>query len=299
MLARSARKPAAFTLIELLVVIAIIAILIGLLVPAVQKVREAANRISCNNNLKQLGLGLHNYQSTYGMFPVGYSTNPPQHSWTARMLPFVEQDNVAKLYSLNLNWDHPSNYTAVRTQLKLYNCPSTPKGLRFDMTIAAGPACGDYSSVNAIKDFVAINCFGLVGIHSKDDPRIVGCLVRDTACRPADVTDGMSNTIMVAEDAGRPDFYATGGKLLGVLKEGGWADPNAAFSIDGANLDGTVPGGCPMNCSNNSEVYSFHTTGANVVFADGSVHFLKSTISLCGLAAMVTRAGNEIIPSDY
>jgi prepilin-type N-terminal cleavage/methylation domain-containing protein/prepilin-type processing-associated H-X9-DG protein len=299
MLVPITRKSRAFTLIELLVVIAIIAVLIGLLVPAVQKVREAASRISCTNNLKQLGLGLHNYQSTYGLFPVGYSTVPPEHSWTARMLPYIEQDNVAKLYNYNLNWDHPANYTAIRNQLKLYNCPSTPMGLRFDMTIAAGPACGDYSSVNAIKSFVAINCFGLIGNINKDDPRIVGCLVRDTACRIADITDGTSNTIMVAEDAGRPQFYATGGKLLGVLKEGGWADPNAAFSIDGANQDGTVPGGCPMNCSNNSEVYSFHTNGANVVLADGSCHFLKSSISLCGLAAMVTRAGNEIIPSDY
>jgi prepilin-type processing-associated H-X9-DG protein len=83
-----------------------------------------------------------------------------------------------------------------------------------------------------------------------------------------------------------------------VQKEGGWADPNAAFSIDGANPDGSVPGPCPVSCSNNSEVYGFHTGGANVVFADGSVHFLRSSMNLCTLAALVTRAGGEVIDNN-
>jgi prepilin-type processing-associated H-X9-DG protein len=182
--------------------------------------------------------------------------------------------------------------------MKIFNCPSTPMQPRFDTTIASMPAAGDYSSVNAIKNFVGINCFGLVGITSVDDPRIVGAMIRDVPSRIADITDGTSNTILVAEDAGRPQLYAADGRPIAPGKEGGWADPNAAFSIDGSNQDGTVPGPCTMNCSNNSEVYSFHTGGANAVFADGSVHFLNANMNLCTLAKLVTRAGAEVISGD-
>jgi prepilin-type processing-associated H-X9-DG protein len=123
--------------------------------------------------------------------------------------------------------------------------------------------------------------------------------------------DGASNTILVAEDAGRSDYYITGRQqVFGTLyqKEGGWADPNGAFAIDGSDpVTGVivteasqVTSSCAMNCSNNSEVYSFHPTGANVVFADGSVHFLRQSMSTCTLAALATRAGGETInPSDY
>ena len=114
------------------------------------------------------------------------------------------------------------------------------------------------------------------------------------------ITDGTSSTILVAEDAGRPTFYNAMRQVYDpVGKEGGWADPNGAFSIDGSNPDGSIPGPCPLNCSNNSEVYSFHTNGANVVFADGSVHFLSSSIDLCVLAALSTKAGGEVISGQY
>jgi prepilin-type N-terminal cleavage/methylation domain-containing protein/prepilin-type processing-associated H-X9-DG protein len=307
-LATRHRPRGGFTLIELLVVIAIIAVLIGLLVPAVQKVREAAARTQCQNNLHQIAVALHNYHDAHKAFPPGRTTGlngnapwfPAQHSWSAAVLPYIEQGNVYKLYNYTKDWNNPANYPAIRTQVLIFNCPATPTGPREDNTIAAAGACGDYSTISAIKWFVGINCFGYPGLNANtpDDPRLVGALIRDQKTRITDIRDGTSNTIMVGEDAGRPGAYASGGALanpaLGIpMKEGGWADPGAPFSIDGSNPDGTVPGGCSINCSNNSEMYSFHDGGANVCFADGSVRWLSSSVDLCTLAAISTRAGGE------
>jgi prepilin-type N-terminal cleavage/methylation domain-containing protein/prepilin-type processing-associated H-X9-DG protein len=305
-----------FTLIELLVVIAIIAVLIGLLVPAVQKVREAGNRASCENNLHQIGLGVTNYATANNnRLPPSRTTgtgtappNPYQHSWTAALLPYIEQTNSFNLYNYKANWNDPSNYTAVRTYLKVFNCPSTPTQPRADGTIEAAPSAGDYHAINAIKCFVGINCFGYAMPQCNvpnpppsvvDDPRLVGAMRRDQTTPFTAIVDGTSSTILVAEDAGRPAFYNANRTVFDPIgKEGGWADPNGAFSIDGANADGSVPGQCSMNCSNNSEMYSFHPSGANVVFADGSVHFLSSNLDLCVLAALATRAGGEPV-GDY
>jgi prepilin-type N-terminal cleavage/methylation domain-containing protein/prepilin-type processing-associated H-X9-DG protein len=299
-----------FTLIELLVVIAIIAILIGLLLPAVQKVREAAARIQCQNNLKQIGLGMLNYEAAQGGLPPSRTTGtvasapnfPYQHSWSAALLPYIEQTAAFNLYHYNANWNDPINYPAIQTYQKMFNCPSTPMQPRVDTTISSQPSCGDYQAVNAIKWFVCVNCFGTPHISaatSVDYPIFVGGMQRDQITRITSITDGTSSTILVAEDAGRPTFYnqarQPASPSIAAYKEGGWADPNGPFSIDGSNPDSSVPGPCSLNCSNNSEVYGFHTDGANVVFADGSVHFLHPSLDLCILAALTTKSGGEII----
>ncbi len=323
MCARVSRR-GGFTLIELLVVIAIIGVLIALLLPAVQKVREAANRVSCQNNLKQIGLGVLNFESAQGGLPpsatatrgpvAGAPYYPYAHSWSAALLPYIEQTASFNLYHYNANWDaHPTpadNWPAIQTYLKVFNCPSTPEQPRVDFTLSAQPSAGDYHAVNAIKPFVASACSGIT-VNSNtdpDDPSFVGAMRRDRINPLAAILDGTSNTILVAEDAGRPTFYNAFREVVqdAPFKEGGWADPNGAFSIDGSNPDGKhnpstgmiIPGPCALNCSNDSEVYAFHPAGANVVFADGSVHFLRSNLDLCILAALVTSAGGETVP-DY
>jgi prepilin-type N-terminal cleavage/methylation domain-containing protein/prepilin-type processing-associated H-X9-DG protein len=323
------RRRGAFTLIELLVVIAIIAILIGLLLPAVQKVRDAAARMSCQNNLKQMGLGLMNYESTYGAFPVGDNrdeTGGVYTDWKAVILPFIEQQNIANLYNYKLDYNNPANYPAIAMQIKIYNCPSTPQQPRQDTTPDEGKAfsggteprgVSDYWGVNAMETWVPTvgNCvgsfpaFASYQIGNDFDPPRVGVLCRIGAgqTRIAMITDGTSNTFMVAESAGRPTFYGPRFQVLGQLSpgEGGWADPNGEFKVKGADPatgalkpHGAPTNTCSMQCNNTSEIYSFHTGGCNFLFADGSVHFISSSASLCIIGALATRAGGEVVP-DY
>jgi prepilin-type N-terminal cleavage/methylation domain-containing protein len=311
----NSRRPG-FTLIELLVVIAIIAILIGLLLPAIQKIREAANRMKCQNNLKQIGLGLHNYQTQNGYFPPGAITNstaagptrireklgittPTNHGWAVFLLPYIEQDNLYRQYNFNAHWYAAANKQVRETQLSIFVCPSTPGGPnRFNDRTISGlsvrAAAGDYAPDNAYS--AALEGLGLVDVAVNRD----GVLEVNEAWSIAEIRDGTSNTSAVAECAGRPDEWRAG--RLAIAKgqtDGGWADRDAEYITHGFTVNGaSEPGPCHTNCTNNNEVYSFHSGGANHVFADGSVHFIKASMDIRLFVKLLTRSGDDII-TDY
>ena len=300
-------RRSALTLIELLVVLAIIAVLIGLLLPAVQKVREAAARIQCANNLKQIGLACHQHHDTYDVFPPGWVQAPftlPQGkvieggagTFTC-LLPYLEQEALARQYRWDKRAQGPENQPVATTQLKVMQCPSAAPD-RW-VTAVEDPnnysyggkgACGDYGGVKEID--TRLVDMGLVDRAA--DYR--GVLTQNYLTRLADITDGSSQTILVTEDAGRPTLWRAGRPVAGIYPVypawvGGTFTMGQGSSYDGA----TKPGPCAINCTNDQEVYSFHPGGANAVFADGSVHFLKASIDIRVFAALVTRAGGEVV----
>jgi prepilin-type N-terminal cleavage/methylation domain-containing protein/prepilin-type processing-associated H-X9-DG protein len=327
----SRRNRSGFTLIELLVVIAIIAVLIGLLLPAVQKVREAAARTECQNNMRQLGLALHNYHNSFKQFPALNTGATPLHSWTSQILQYIDQDNVYIRYHVNVDWNYTgitandtnSNLVAVETPLKVFNCSNTPSYPRFDTTASissasrvpwgsagqsVGPATSDYAPTSGISTQVAVVA-GSVGNLST---ATLGVIAPGRPTKLAEIKDGSSNTILLAESAGRPFLYAKGDiditpqNVVGYVASGGWADPNHYIFVRGSVENGQVtpstqqqPYTCAVNCSSGDatagEVYGIHPGGANVVYADASVHFLPNNISIGVLGALVTRSGRELV----
>jgi prepilin-type N-terminal cleavage/methylation domain-containing protein len=303
-------RRSAFTLIELLVVIAIIAVLIGLLLPAIQKVREAANRVKCANNLKQIVLACHTHESNYGGFPAAtaqkiLSVNPPLrvvYFWSVQVLPFLEQENVRRRYNFDAAWNDPVNADVVATPLSILVCPSVPDGPRVS-SAASGAAVADYAMTTSVfsgqytQGFITYpmplpNPQGTWGVCTP----LVGAF-----CKIEDVADGTSNTIMLAECGGRPTLWTTGGPdPTRTVTGGGWAEANG-FPVRGYPADGstssTSSGPCMINCNNNFSLYGFHTGGVQAGMTDGSVRFLRQSATADVVAALITRAGGEVVPT--
>jgi prepilin-type N-terminal cleavage/methylation domain-containing protein/prepilin-type processing-associated H-X9-DG protein len=313
-----ARARQGFTLIELLVVIAIIAILIGLLVPAVQEVREAASRLSCQNNLKQLGLALHNFHDAHKVFPAsGWTTAGPGNpagkfvGWRALSLPYIEQANLKNLYDFNVHWWEGRNLNAAVHSLELYQCPSVPvratvtaapaQPPRPMMTFPAPLAPTDYEAIMGVQATVNRTLYATAATNRS-------VMYRNARTRMTDITDGTSNTIVLVECAARPLIFRGQAVLPNAQNNQGqgWIDSEGPFSLDGSTADGSLQGQGPvltpraLNATNENEPYSFHAGGANFVFADGHIQFLSESIPLEVFAALCTRAAGEVVNAgDY
>ena len=299
------RRPA-FTLIELLVVIAIIAILIGLLLPAVQKVREAASRMKCTNNLKQIGLGLHNYHGTYGYFPPGFTSQAltvngdslgPGWGWAAHLLPYVEQDPLYKTIRLDLDIAHPANAAPRVQSLPVYLCPSdNPPGPTF--TVVSDDAGAPICPV-AFANYVGVG--GTYEVTDFPDTN-TGVLLRNSKYRVTDITDGSSNTLMVTErHSGRSPMTTWVGAVTNSInppRNPGYDDEEPA-TLCLANIGEPADGRTPNNPLDHVEdPSSRHPGGVNALFGDGSVRFIKNTINPVTWSALGTRAGGEVL-GDY
>jgi prepilin-type N-terminal cleavage/methylation domain-containing protein/prepilin-type processing-associated H-X9-DG protein len=327
------RRRGGFTLVELLVVIAIIAVLVGLLIPAVQKVREAANRTQCQNNLKQIALALHSYHDAKKHFPGNHRpvvTNSVRERWFTKTLPQLDQNNIWKNYDETTNWDSPTNLPLTSVPLEVAICPATPDGNRLDGDPALAPGWARIVPTIAVTDYAM-----LYGLHPTflvangfTQPNYQGVLTKTDGqyIAIADITDGVSNTLLVVESAGRPLLYQNGVKVNANwgqdgVNGGGWARPasdiwligfgdkagtvaGGPYAINAANgLDHLgqyplqVPTGAPLGTDGSGQIYSFHSGGANAALADGSVRFLDASLSPGTLGSLVTIAGGEVVPN--
>ena len=312
-----ARPRPAFTLIELLVVIAIIGTLIALLLPAVQKVREAANRMKCTSNLHNLGLACHNFEQVHGHLPPGVARGsfatpkgniPPGavHGFAPFLLEFIERDDLARRYRWDVSYNDAANQPTVATHVRILQCPSAePDRLvteaEFPGAWSGGRrgACSDYNGIWWMDVRLASQPYGLIDDLGSNQSAYEGVLTENRMVRVSEITDGTSNTILMAEDTGRPKRWQAGQLIPGVYTNGAAWSTNGLLQGQGSTPNGvTQPGPCAINCTNSREVYSFHPGGANVLMADGSVRFLRAGIDIRIFARLVTRAGGEIVSGD-
>ena len=327
-------KRRGFTLVELLVVIAIIGVLVALLLPAVQAAREAARRMQCTNNLKQLGIALHNFHDSRQSFPAArdeLTTSPVTGSgawtaaWTAHILPYIEQQAVYQVYRFDRDWADTStnaipNTGPICAKIKVFLCPSAPG--QNTRPVNSGRGNMDYAATTE-REFPNpfLNAFQASAV-STGDPNYIGVLGHNVlkAVNPgilspanhrmATITDGTSNTFLVAECAGRNTYWWMGKRQASNTPLGGagpWANDGGRIQIGGCDPNNVnyplntanIAGPRAVNCINKKEIYAFHPSGACVCMADGSVRHVPSNLDLNIAYALLTRDRGETVPVDF
>jgi prepilin-type processing-associated H-X9-DG protein len=340
-------------LIELLVVIAIIGVLIGLLMPAVQAAREAARRMQCTDNLKQIGLGLANYEAALGTFPPSYAADPgaagsacglsypdgnintlPGFAWGALLLPFVEQSPVYASMNMNLPCWGPENRTAAAVKLGVFLCPDALGGSdgfalhKYGNGDAAAPDDGGPFSpeirlphAHSVTNAGTNQPWGRAAAYSYDmdaaEPLgngrvcvIDGPFYKNSRTRPADVADGLSNTVFLGERSSSISDNTWFGVVpfgIAAPKPGLASDPNSAGCLVGAHSGPDVHDHPQVIIhapnhpfKHTDEMYSDHGGGCNVLMGDGSVRWIKQTIYPRTWTALSTRNQGELIDGkDY
>ncbi|MEX0791588.1 MAG: DUF1559 domain-containing protein [Pirellulaceae bacterium] len=294
---------AGFTLVELLVVIAIIGVLVSLLLPAVQQAREAARRMQCGNNLKQLALATHSYADSFlGFQPslLSYEVEGTvyQHGALTPILPYIEQGSLSDLFDDRLGFASLENQLAVNTQLSTMLCPSAPGG---DRVVA-----GTWEKVEGSWNFhddrtFAAGDYATPSFYKEDNTTTtqwVGALTWGKHTPLANITDGLSNTMLYYELAGLPDIYQGNVKTgqTDSADHGAWAT-YANPRILSWTFDGSAAGGpCVLNCTNGwNGAYAFHPGGMNVALCDGSVRFVAETLNKSVIRRLICREDNEVL----
>ncbi|QDT46900.1 hypothetical protein Pan258_09250 [Symmachiella dynata] len=302
-----------FTLIELLVVIAVLGILIALLLPAIQQVRESARRMQCSNNLRQIGIAFHNYESTYRVFPKGgagvaHLTDPGIRSrwtlsWGAALLPYLDQQSLYQTINQNEPYLHADNVTPGQTVLSIFRCPSARQGalLRPNGDTPGSPtkfARTDYGGnygERGLRCYPDTNCqnnyseFG----DTSGVGRGVMLIGTDPSIGLNNILDGTTNTFLVGEAPeglhsiwmGHKNVFDQSVPLNAKVETGSlWQSCHPIF----ASQEGEF-------CDFGQEFHSYHTGGVHFLAVDGSARFVSENISLQVLAALLSRAGQEVV----
>ncbi len=305
---RSASGPGGFTLVELLVVIAIVGVLVALLLPAIQAAREAARRSQCANNLRQMGIGLQNYESAQRCLPSGYlsqfaadgTDTGPGWGWASLLLPQLEENSIYGLLSFGRPIEDPANLASRVMAITVYLCPSDAAG----PTWTAYKEAGGRDPASRICDLASANYVGMFGPGEPgiDGP---GLFFRNSHVRFREITDGTSRTIAVGERSHLLGEATWVGSVTGALLAPGPEDTDGIGTSEVEHgstmvLGHTGEGIGPGDPNGETDMFhSLHPGGVNVVFADAHVAFLTTEMDAKIFEAMSTRAGGETVSGEF